>query len=173
LEAIRGHLDPAGIRFTAELERKGVHAEWDTDIMNLVRHYVDAGARAKLLVPVIENVERDSVNPYFDRRIIRNPSDNRYITLVNDRAAYEMWRDLRDHVLGVPTNLDRQLTKTMQSMLEQVGVQGSEPRYLYQASQALTNLYYGGVLGVPGLGTRPASLLRHMFRLSNVYSEFG
>jgi hypothetical protein len=173
LEALRNHLDPAGIRFTAELERKGVHAEWDMDVMNLVKHYVDAGARAKILVPVIENIERESVNPYFDRQIIRSAIDNKYITLVNDRGAYEAWRDLRDHVLGVPTNIDRQLTSTMRRGLEMVGINGAQPGHLYQASQLFTNMYYGGVLGVPGLGTRPASLLRHMFRLSNVYSEFG
>lgn len=170
-EKFRSKLDPAALRFVHELERRGTMTEWDMDAANVFRNYIHAGVRAKQFAPLIDQLEREHVYPFFNVRIVRG-HNGQYLTLVNDRAGFESWASLREHVLGVPTQLDRQLAASLKGMTERFGLQGVETRHLQNLSQMVTNLFYGGVLGSP-LGTRPASLIRHMFRLTNTYAEFG
>jgi hypothetical protein len=171
LAPVRDRLSPSGLNVIAELERKGVLSPWEDNAATLFRNYVQAGARAKILAPVLRDIEKEFVNPYFDLQLVR-AKDGRYLSIVNDRPGYESWRGLRDHALGLPTNLDRQMAATFKSFGESMGVDGMDIRHLYNVSQAYSNLWYGGVLGSP-FGGRPGSVIRNLFQMTNTYAEFG
>lgn len=171
IEYLRGRMNLSDIQFYAELERKGGMLNIDPTASAGFKDYVEGLVRAKKLKPFFEQIEKERVNPFFDVNIIRQ--GDRYLTKVNDATGYKQWLEMRDHIFGTPTNIDRQMAYSIQKGLDQFGVQGKvEPRHIYSMTQALTNLFYGGVLGSP-LGTRPASLVRHMFRLVPTFSEFG
>jgi len=58
-----------------------------------ISHYLHSAVKAKILNPVIKQIERDVVNPMFNVRMIKS-SGGRNALLVNDKVGYEMWNEL-------------------------------------------------------------------------------
>lgn len=168
-EVVRSRMGQDELMFYHERERTGNMVNYEMDAFEAFNEYVRAGYRNKFLRPLLDDLDSNFVDGYFNRRIIRSGNDT--FNLVNDKVAYKHWIDLKSHVLGAPTDSDVALLNSFNNLAGMFGKQ-IDQRDVYKFSQMTSTLWYAGVLGGP-IGTRPASLFRHATRLIPSLAEMG
>lgn len=180
-EALRARIGENQMGFYDELERKGIVGEVERGATSDYLAYLHALSNAKIRRPFFDSIESEFVNPYLNRRPIKMP-DGTIKIVGDDPVATGSWEELKSHIFGGPTPMDRILTYQFQKLNDLVyGLSGgrvgaSEPldvRSTYRITQAITSLFYSGTLGVPILGGRPGSVIRQLAQLVPAYAEMG
>ncbi len=157
---------PDEAAFFWELERRGIPREWDARASAMYKDYIDAIAKKKILTPEINKLEKDFVNDFFGVKYWRGIDGlGRYSS---DGAGYQMWQDLKTHVYGTPTDMDRKIATALQRVATSVGMtRPIDTSSLYSLTAGFSNLFYSGVLSTPG------AIIRQMFQLVNSVGELG
>ena len=165
--AFKGALQGQEADFFWELERRGVPRNWDATASSLFQDYVNAVGSKRILTPALNQLEDDVVRPFFGLRFYRNVDG--LGTYAQDGAGYAMWRDLRNHIYGQPTEMDKTLAAAWNRMFGLTGVNAAKatPSDVYSVGSAIGNLFYGGVLSTPG------AIVRQVFQLVPSVAELG
>jgi len=171
-EAVKGRIKPGESSFYDELERKGIVGETDATATADFLAYIHAVANSRIRKPFIDQLEKDVVDPFFDRKFWRT-SDGKVHVSSKDPVAVQSWEELKSHIFGAPTPLDRILTYNLKKLAEITGHGDVDIRSSYRIVQSITSLFYGGTLGVPLLGGRPGSVMRQLAQIVPTYAELG
>lgn len=178
-DQLRSRITEGQMGFYDELERKGIVGESDATATADFLAFLHGLANAKIRKPFIERVEEEFVNPYLNRRPIKMATGE--IKIVgDDPIATSSWEELKNHIFGGPTPMDRILTYEFEKLNRLVygatGIGSEKPldvRFTYRVTQGITSLFYAGTLGMPGLGGRPGSVIRQLAQIVPTYAELG
>ena len=158
------------IRWLHELERTGGMLDYELRSSVAFANYVRTGLRTKIMKPTLQDVESRVVNPMFNVRFIKDSSGRPHI-LVNDKVGYNAWNEYQHYLLGGPTSQDLIISRSLKNMAQTFG-KDADVSTLYTMSNAISNMFYMGVLGSP-IGGRPASVIRQLFQIVPTIADLG
>src|SRR3990167_530418 len=173
-ETFKARLSQNEVQFYHELERKGILRDPDERFTAGFESYINGLARAKIIKPLVEQLEEQHVNNWFNVHFVRTSNGQRQI-LVNIAIGYNAWRDTVHTIFGGPRQLDiivgdqfRKLTNAYgKDFVDEAGL-----RALHTVSQTVSSLFYSGAIGSP-FGGRPSSVIQQLHSLVRSYAELG
>lgn len=169
---VRSRIKEGEASFFDELERKGIVGESDATATADYLAFLHALGAAKIRKPFLDKVEDELVSPWFNKKIYKDASGKTHV-VTNDPAAHQAWEELKSHLYGSPTPMDRILTYQFKKLGAMFGKEDLDVRSTYRITQAITSLFYSGTLGVPLIGGRPGSVIRQLAQLVPTYAELG
>lgn len=166
-KAFIASLTPSQIRFVHSLERTGAMTEFENKLSSVFSAYLHASAN-QLRRKAIENIERDVIFPHFNASFKVDPLSGRKVLMVDNKTAFEAWREYRHAYLGGIQQADRRMTDNLSRLTEAFGYAPVTGRAPYQFSHVLSTMFYTSTMGL-----RPASIIRQFGQLIPSFAEFG
>jgi len=160
-------LTPSQIRFVHSLERTGAMTEFDNKLSSVFGAYLHASAN-QIRKKAIEDIERDVIFPHFNAAYKVNPLTGKRNLMVDNKTAFEAWREYRHTYLGGIQEADRRMTDNLSRLSEAFGHAPVTGRAPYQFSHVLSSMLYTSTMGL-----RPASVIRQFGQLIPSFAEFG
>jgi hypothetical protein len=165
--AFIGKLTPSQIRFVHGLERTGAMTEFDNKLSSVFGAYLHASAN-QLRVKAMTDIERDVIFPHFNAAYKTDPISGGKVLMVDNKTAFNAWREYRHTYLGGIQESDRRMTDNLSKLKEAFGYAPATGRAPYQFSHVLSTMLYTSTMGL-----RPASIIRQFGQLVPSFAEFG
>lgn len=170
--AFTSRLTSKQVKFMHELERTGWFTDPEPKLSTVFGAYMHAAANAKIRKPVIEQVTRDHVLPFFNAKLVESPLSGQKRLMVNSKVGWNTWKEYVHTVYGGLQEADRRWADNMSKVSEWFGYPPINSRGPYTLSHIMTSAMYMGTMGSP-LGGRPSSVIKQFFQLVPTFAEFG